>query len=154
ITAGVPGLGLSGLFVLLSGLALPLARRWRGQGVPVARLFGLAAIMTAAIIVTWVMIFGAATALHTAAPTQQPGGTLVSHRPRGRPGLRGLADPGHLRLDHRAADRSRRGAPASGGRAANSHSPSGRASPAREAAARTARTAEPGAYPPAGHHQR
>ena len=30
MTAGVPGLGLSGLFVLLSALALPLARR-RGR---------------------------------------------------------------------------------------------------------------------------
>jgi hypothetical protein len=86
ITAGVPGLGLSGLFVLLSGLALPLARRWRGQRVPVARLFGLAVIMIAAIIVTWEVIFGVATALHTAAPTRSlGGGTLVSHSSRGLP---------------------------------------------------------------------
>ena len=86
ITAGVPGLGLSGLFVLLSGLALPLARRWRGQRVPVARLFGLAMIMIAAIIVTWELIFGVAAALHTAAPARSlGGGTLVSHSSRGLP---------------------------------------------------------------------
>ena len=86
IIAGVPGLGLSGLFVLLSGLALPLAHRWRGRRVPVARLFGLAVIMIAAIIVTWEVIFGIATALHTAAPTRSlGGGTLVSHSSRGLP---------------------------------------------------------------------
>ena len=66
ITAGVPGLGLSGLFVLLSGLVLPLARRRRGSRVPVARLFGLAVIMTAAIIVTWEVIVVAVTATGTA----------------------------------------------------------------------------------------
>ena len=85
IIAGVPGLGLSGLFVLLSGLALPLARRWRGQRVPVARLFGLAVIMTAAIIVTWEVIFRAATALHATAPTRPLGGTLVGHDSQGLP---------------------------------------------------------------------
>ena len=89
IIAGVPGLGLSGLFVLLSGLALPLARRWRGlrqgQPVPVARLFGLAVIMTAAIIVTWAVLFRAATALHATAPTRPLGGTVVSHDSQGLP---------------------------------------------------------------------
>jgi len=72
--------------VLLSGLVLPLARRRRGQRVPVARLFGLAVIMIAAIIVTWELIFGVVTALHTAAPTRSlGGGTLVSHGSRGLP---------------------------------------------------------------------
>ena len=85
ITAGVPGLGLSGLFVLLSGLVLPLARRRRGSRVPVARLFGLAVIMTAAIIVTWAVLFRAATALHATAPTRPLGGTVVSHDSQGLP---------------------------------------------------------------------
>ena len=71
--------------MLLSGLALPLARRWRGlrqgQPVPVARLFGLAVIMTAAIIVTWEVIFGAASLWHTAVPTRPLGGTLAGHGP-------------------------------------------------------------------------
>ena len=72
--------------MLLSGLALPLARRWRGQRVPVARLFGLAVIMTAAIIVTWEVIFRAATALHATAPTRPlGGGTLVGHDSQGLP---------------------------------------------------------------------
>ena len=81
ITAGVPGLGLSGLFVLLSGLVLPLARLRRGPRVPVTRLFGLAVIMTAAIIVTWEVIFGAAALLHTAAPARPLSGTLAGHGP-------------------------------------------------------------------------
>ena len=81
ITAGVPGLGLSGLFVLLSGLVLPLARRRRGSRVPVARLFGLAVIMTAAIIVTWAVIFGAAALLHTAVPARPLAGTVACHGP-------------------------------------------------------------------------
>jgi hypothetical protein len=81
ITAGVPGLGLSGLFVLLSGLVLPLARRRRGPRGPVARLFGLAVIMTAAIIVTWEMIFGAAALLHTAVPAPPLSGTPDGHGP-------------------------------------------------------------------------
>ena len=85
ITAGVPGLGLSGLFVLLSGLVLPLARRRRGSRVPVARLFGLAVIMTAAIIVTWAVLVRAATALHATAPTRPLGGTVVSHDSQGLP---------------------------------------------------------------------
>jgi hypothetical protein len=84
MAAGVPGLGLSGLFVLLSGLALPLTRR-RGPGMPVARLFGLAVTMTAAIIVTWELIFVAATALHPAAPTRPPGGTVAGHGSWGLP---------------------------------------------------------------------
>ena len=71
--------------MLLSGLALPLARRWRGlrqgQPVPVARLFGLAVIMTAAIIVTWAVIFGAAALLHTAVPARPLAGTVASHGP-------------------------------------------------------------------------
>ena len=79
ITAGVPGLGLSGLFVLLSGLVLPLARRRRGSRVPVARLFGLAVIMTAAIIVTWEVIFGAAALMHTAVPARPLSGTPAGH---------------------------------------------------------------------------
>jgi hypothetical protein len=62
----VPGLGLSGLFVLLSALALPLTRR---RGVPVGRLFGLAAVMTAAIILTWEVIVVAVTATATATAT-------------------------------------------------------------------------------------
>ena len=67
--------------MLLSGLILPLARRRRGPRVPVARLFGLAMIMTAAIIVTWEVIFGAASLLHTAVPTRPLGGTLAGHGP-------------------------------------------------------------------------
>ena len=59
----MPGLGLSGLFVLLSALALPLTRR---RGVPVGRLFGLAAVMVAAIILTWEVIVVAVTATATA----------------------------------------------------------------------------------------
>ena len=53
MTAGVPGLGLSGLFVLLSALALPLARR---GGLPRGRLialFKLGVVMSLAVIASW-----------------------------------------------------------------------------------------------------
>ncbi|MBO0822642.1 MAG: hypothetical protein J2P27_02150 [Actinobacteria bacterium] len=63
--AGVPGLGLSGLFVLLSALALPLARRRTARRVQVARLFTLAIIMTAAVILSWKAIVATADAIHT-----------------------------------------------------------------------------------------
>ncbi|MBO0831178.1 MAG: hypothetical protein J2P28_04915 [Actinobacteria bacterium] len=62
--AGVPGLGLSGLFVLLSALALPLARRPTARRVQVARLFTLAVIMTAAVILSWEAIVATVDAIH------------------------------------------------------------------------------------------
>ena len=68
----MPGLGLSGLFVLLSALALPLTRR---RGVPVGRLFGLAAVMAAAIILTWEVIVVAVTATATATGAAKAGTT-------------------------------------------------------------------------------
>jgi hypothetical protein len=80
ITAGIPGLGLSGLFVLLSALSLPLAHRGRDTRAVVARLFRLAVIMAAAIILTWEAIVEAYTALHPARPpSAQPAG----HAPAG-----------------------------------------------------------------------
>jgi hypothetical protein len=76
----VPGLGLSGLFVLLSALSLPLARRGRGSRAAVARLFRLAVIMAAAIVLTWEVIVEAVTALHPAraVPARPPGGAVAS----------------------------------------------------------------------------
>jgi hypothetical protein len=53
VTAGVPGLGLSGLFVLMSALALPLARR---GGLPRGRLitlFKLGVVMSVTVIASW-----------------------------------------------------------------------------------------------------
>ena len=78
----MPGLGLSGLFVLLSALALPLARR-RGHHRRKGRLFWLAVIMAAAIMLTWEAIFEAYTALNTAAavPAHPQGGILTGHGP-------------------------------------------------------------------------
>ena len=72
----MPGLGLSGLFVLLSALALPLTRR---RGVPVGRLFGLAAVMAAAIILTWevITVVVTATASGTTAGAAHPLGNGV-----------------------------------------------------------------------------
>jgi hypothetical protein len=79
ITAGIPGLGLSGLFVLISALSLPLARRGRDSRAVVARLFRLAVIMTAAIILTWEAIVEAFTALHPARRSSaQPAGRAVA----------------------------------------------------------------------------
>jgi hypothetical protein len=72
ITAGIPGLGLSGLFALLCGLSLPLARRRR---VPVARLLGLSVVMTAAVVLTWEVIVEGITIAHGAGIIQSHGVT-------------------------------------------------------------------------------
>jgi hypothetical protein len=53
LTAGVPGLGLSGLFVLMSALALPAVRRNGAPRRRVAVLFRLGVIMSVAVIGTW-----------------------------------------------------------------------------------------------------
>ena len=86
----MPGLGLSGLFVLLSALALPLTHR---RGVPVGRLFGLAAVMAAAIILTWEVIVVAVTA--TATGTAKAGAThsLGNGVPVGVPGSSSVRVP-------------------------------------------------------------
>lgn len=68
ITAGVPGLGLSGLFVLLSALTLPLTRRpgpRHGSRTRIGRLFWMAVVMAAAIVLSWEAISEAVIALHT-----------------------------------------------------------------------------------------
>lgn len=65
ITAGIPGLGLSGLFALLCALTLPLARRGR---VPVTRLLGLAVVMVAGVLLTWECLVEAITVLHGSHP--------------------------------------------------------------------------------------
>jgi hypothetical protein len=69
ITAGVPGLSLSGLFVLLSALALPLARRRGAPRARAGRLFCLAVVMIAAIILTWEVIVEVVTTTAKAGPT-------------------------------------------------------------------------------------
>lgn len=66
MTAGIPGLGLSGLFALLCALSLPLARRRR---VPVTRLLGLAAVMAAAVVLTWETLVEVLAVLHGAGVT-------------------------------------------------------------------------------------
>src|SRR4051812_16839372 len=58
MSAGLPGLGLSGLFVLLSALVLPLAHGFRsrtslGHRVRIAPLLGLTAAITAAALCSW-----------------------------------------------------------------------------------------------------
>lgn len=62
ITAGIPGLGLSGLFALLCALGLPLAPHRRR--VPVTRLLGLAVVMAAGVLLTWEAIVEGVTVLH------------------------------------------------------------------------------------------
>ena len=64
MTAGVPGLGLSGLFVLLSALALPLARRRKRTRGRVAALFRLGLVMTAAVIASWQIFIHALNLFH------------------------------------------------------------------------------------------
>ena len=78
ITAGIPGLGLSGLFALLCALSLPLSRRRR---VPVTRLLCLAVIMTAAVILTWEAIVEGITVLHGAGAAGSHGltGRILGH---------------------------------------------------------------------------
>lgn len=61
MTAGIPGLGLSGLFALLCALGLPLAR---GRRVPITRLLGLAVVMAAGVLLTWEAIVEGITVLH------------------------------------------------------------------------------------------
>lgn len=63
ITAGIPGLGLSGLFALLCALGLPLAPHRRR--VPVTRLLGLAVVMAAGVLLTWEAIVEGITVLHS-----------------------------------------------------------------------------------------
>ena len=51
MTAGVPGLGLGGLFALLAALCIPLLRRSPRDGAP--RLFGMAVLIAVAAIAAW-----------------------------------------------------------------------------------------------------
>jgi len=62
--AGIPGLGLSGLFVLLSALGLPFARRRAPVRRPSSTLFKLAVFMTAITIVLWQAVSGVITLIH------------------------------------------------------------------------------------------
>ena len=61
MNAGLPGLGLSGLFVLLSALTLPLVHwlrspRQKARRPKVGPLFALAAGITAAAVVSWMLL--------------------------------------------------------------------------------------------------
>jgi len=56
MTAGVPGLGLSGLFALLSALVLPALPRGSRRRRQVVPLFVLALVITAAVLGSWELI--------------------------------------------------------------------------------------------------
>jgi len=64
VSAGIPGLGLSGLFVLLSALALPFARRRSGSGWPYKNLLILGVVMSALSIVLWQACSEVVTLIH------------------------------------------------------------------------------------------
>jgi hypothetical protein len=53
MTAGVPGLGLGGLFALLAALCLPMLRSRRGSA---ARLVGMALVIVVAAIAAWQVV--------------------------------------------------------------------------------------------------
>jgi hypothetical protein len=75
VSAGVPGLGLSGLFVLLSALALPLARRRGPPRRRVAALFTLGVVMSAVAMASWRAVAEAVTIIH------HPATRAHGHRP-------------------------------------------------------------------------
>jgi hypothetical protein len=56
MTAGVPGLGLSGLFALLSALALPLTRRDAPRRRQMVAPFVLAVVISVAVVAAWQMV--------------------------------------------------------------------------------------------------
>jgi hypothetical protein len=64
MTAGIPGVGLSGLFIILSALALPLARRTDTPHRRVGTPFKLGVVMTVCAVVTWQAISEAVTLFH------------------------------------------------------------------------------------------
>jgi len=77
VTAGVPGLGLSGLFLVASVLVMPLLRRRPGEVRPTRRraLVVLAVAIAAATWGTWALVAGAVGAGREGARAAGLGGT-------------------------------------------------------------------------------
>jgi hypothetical protein len=84
MTAGIPGVGLSGLFIIISALALPLARRTGTPHRRVATPFILGVVMTVCAVVTWQAIGEAVTLFHheaTSAHGHRLAGSTVGYWP-------------------------------------------------------------------------
>lgn len=74
MTAGVPGLGLGGLFALFAALGLPLLRsRSRGGA---GRLFAMALLIVAAAVLAWQSLAWLYSAVSSGASTGSAGDTL------------------------------------------------------------------------------
>lgn len=86
MTAGVPGLGLGGLFALLAALYLPLLRTGskRGSG----RLFAMAIVIVAAALLAWQCVSWLYTAVSSGQPAPighgKTGGVAMAMQPLGQ----------------------------------------------------------------------